>query len=424
MKIDREKFIREKMQEHWDYLMSTDYEVVAIFLQGSQNYGTDLYTDEYCSDVDTKAIILPTLDNIVNGNAPTSYTHIMPDNSHIDIKDIRSMIEMWEKLNLSYLELLYTDYYIVNPLYRPFVEQLRAMRDDIAYMHTNQVLRCIKGMSGNKIKALEHPYPNLIDKIEKYGYDSKQLLHIVRITDFTKQYLSGVPVKQCYSPKKGTLKFIGKIRKYDYSLEEARKIAKKYDAATVKMVDDYVHSHQPDDVDEGTRAQLHKIKASMIKYALQNELSIGTPLTPNKYLRELGINENTWPFDEIRQNMRNKEVGKRYDARYIPTDGFIDAEAFNLDSTLAMIIYSYLCYFRDTGSKFGHPASMEHSEWEKTLDRMITSFRMYIEMDDKAPNINDYPGNYEGWKCVMMHYWRKINYGMRLFIKHFSELWW
>lgn len=420
----REQFIHAKMQEHWDYLMSTDYEVVAIFLQGSQNYGTDLYTAEYCSDVDTKAIILPKLDDIVNGSAPTSYTHIMPDNSHIDIKDIRAMIDMWEKLNISYLELLYTDYYIINLRYRGFIEQLWEIRDDIANMHVNQVLRCIKGMSGNKIKALEHPYPTIADKIEKYGYDSKQLLHIVRITDFTKQYLSGVPVKQCYSPKKGTLKFISKIRKYDYSLEEARRIAKKYDAATVKMVDDYVHSHLPDDVDEDTIKQLHKIKAAMIKYALQNELSIGTPLAPNKYLRELGIDENTWPFDEIRQNIHNKEVGKRYDARYIPTDGFIDAEAFNLDSTLAMIIYSYLCYFRDTGATFGHPASMEHSEWQRTLDCMITSFRMYIEIDDKAPNICEYHGDIERWKRDMKRYWRKINYGMRLFVKHFSGLWW
>lgn len=270
--MKREEFIREKMQEHWDYLMlHTNYEVVAIFLQGSQNYGTDLYTDEYCSDVDTKAIILPTLDKIVNGNAPTSYTHVMPDNSHIDIKDIRAMVEMWEKANISYLELLYTDYYFVNPKYADFVQQLRDMRDDVAKMHVNQVLRCIKGMSGNKIKALEHPYPTLIDKIEKYGYDSKQLLHIVRITDFTKQFLSGTPVKECYSPKKGTLKFISKIRRYDYSLEEARRIANKYDKATVKLVDDYVHSH-PDDVNSNTVSMLHSIKADMIRYALKQEL--------------------------------------------------------------------------------------------------------------------------------------------------------
>lgn len=272
-KINKEEFIRTKMQEHWDYLMlHTNYEVVAIFLQGSQNYGTDLYTEEYTSDIDTKAIILPTLENIVNNNAPTSYTHIMPDNSHIDIKDIRVMVDMWEKSNISYLELLYTDYYFVNPKYEEFVAQLINMRDDVAKMHINQVLRCIKGMSGNKMKALEHPYPTLVDKIEKYGYDSKQLLHIVRLADFTKQYLAGVFVKQCYSPKKGTLKFISNIRKYKYSLDEARRIAKKYDKATVTMVDNYVHSHIPDEVDQETVNILHSIKTNMIRYALKQEL--------------------------------------------------------------------------------------------------------------------------------------------------------
>lgn len=268
----REQLVKTKMQEHWDYLMSTDYEVVAIFLQGSQNYGTDLYTEEYTSDVDTKAIILPTLNDIVNNTTPTSHTHVMPDNSHIDIKDIRIMVDMWEKLNISYLELLYTDYYIVNPVYSDFIEQLRGMRDDIAKMHVNQVLRCIKGMSGNKIKALEHPYPTLVDKIDKYGYDSKQLLHIVRLTDFTKQYLAGVPVKDCYSPKKGTLKFISKIRKYEYSLTRAREIAAKYDKLTATLANEYIRNHIPDVVNKQVSDRLHNVKANMIRRALIKEL--------------------------------------------------------------------------------------------------------------------------------------------------------
>ena len=66
----------------------------------------------------------------------------------------------------------------------------------------------------------------------------------------------------------------------------------------------------------------------------------------NKYLRELGIDENYWLFKEKNDN------------RYLPDeDGFIDAETFNLDMTLSMIIYSYLCYFRDH-CLVGHPASM------------------------------------------------------------------
>ena len=66
----------------------------------------------------------------------------------------------------------------------------------------------------------------------------------------------------------------------------------------------------------------------------------------NKYLRELGIDENYWLF-------KDKE-----DDRYKPDeDGFVNAETFNLDATLSMIIYSYLCYFRDN-CLVGSPGDM------------------------------------------------------------------
>ena len=66
----REEFIMSCVQEHYDEAVSLGYEVVAVFLQGSQNYCCDIYTEEYRSDVDTKAIILPSLDDIVRGSSP------------------------------------------------------------------------------------------------------------------------------------------------------------------------------------------------------------------------------------------------------------------------------------------------------------------------------------------------------------------
>lgn len=59
----------------------------------------------------------------------------------------------------------------------------------------------------------------------------------------------------------------------------------------------------------------------------------------NKYLRNIGINENTyWIMSEDHDG----------DSRYKEDeDGFINAETWNLNTTLAMINYSYLCYFRE-----------------------------------------------------------------------------
>ena len=49
--------VQNQIQQHYDKLISLGYNVVGIFLYGSQNYELDYFG----SDVDSKAIILPTL---------------------------------------------------------------------------------------------------------------------------------------------------------------------------------------------------------------------------------------------------------------------------------------------------------------------------------------------------------------------------
>ena len=122
----------------------------------------------------------------------------------------------------------------------------------------------------------------------------------------------------------------------------------------------------------------------------------------NKYLKELGIDENYWLF-------RDKQLN---DNRYKPDeDGFIPAEFWNLDSTLAMYIYSHLCYFRDN-CNVGHPGNMSEEKWNKILDNMITAFKLLIEKDE-----TDYHS------IESKNRQKKIRYGLRLFIKYLYDLW-
>ena len=67
------KAVQERVQQHYNRVVSLGYEVVGVFLQGSWNYG--LGWEE--SDVDTKAIILPTFEEIALGRKPVSTTYIM-----------------------------------------------------------------------------------------------------------------------------------------------------------------------------------------------------------------------------------------------------------------------------------------------------------------------------------------------------------
>lgn len=53
--------MQEQVEKHYNMLVELDYNVVGVFLYGSQNYELDYEK----SDVDTKAIVLPTLEDIV-----------------------------------------------------------------------------------------------------------------------------------------------------------------------------------------------------------------------------------------------------------------------------------------------------------------------------------------------------------------------
>ena len=126
-------------------------------------------------------------------------------------------------------------------------------------------------------------------------------------------------------------------------------------------------------------------------------------LKPNKYLKEIGIDENFWLFKDA----------KFGDERFLPDeDGFVEAEFWNLDETLAMYIYSRLCYFKEY-CNIGHPGNMTQKQWNKCLDDMITAFRLLVEED----KITDYKS------MQSKNREKKINYGLRLFAKYFRALW-
>lgn len=80
--MNREKYIMDNLKDKYNYLLEKGYKIIALFLQGSQNYNLDIYDDDYKSDIDAKAIILPTLQDIILNKAPISTTLIL-DNKEV-----------------------------------------------------------------------------------------------------------------------------------------------------------------------------------------------------------------------------------------------------------------------------------------------------------------------------------------------------
>ena len=82
------------------------------------------------------------------------------------------------------------------------------------------------GMMHQKHKALEHPYPATKAKIEKYGYDGKQLHHTLRCYEFMVRYMLGETFADCLKTKDAD--YLIKVKKNEaHELEEARHLSLK-----------------------------------------------------------------------------------------------------------------------------------------------------------------------------------------------------
>lgn len=271
--MDRKQEIMKVVQNRYDYLMEHGYNVMAVFLQGSQNYDLDIYTEKYTSDIDVKAVILPSLEDVVLAKSPVSTVIVLDNNEHIEVKDIRIMKDMFVKQNVSYLELLYTDYYVVNPFYQDEINWLRENRDKISNINFNQFLRCICGMSKEKYKALEHPYPTIKDKIDKFGYDPKQLHHIIRLNHFLfKLLVKEDNLEDCYKMGGISKRNLIDVKLGKFDLEKARELAKDYDEANADFKRKY--SLEKDIIDTETINNLNTWVTNSLTKSLKSELGV------------------------------------------------------------------------------------------------------------------------------------------------------
>lgn len=231
-----DEWIMEKVREHYEEALTLFPEdrIIGIFYQGSGNYGLD--TPE--SDVDTKLIVAPTWDDVCFNRKPVSTTHIRENNEHIDLKDIRLMFQTFRKQNLNFIEILFTKYKIINPLYESLWNELVAENEMIARYNPLVALKTMKGIAKEKYHAMEHRYPAKIEIIDKYGYDCKQLHHLERVEEYIERYIAGISYADCLISEKP--EYLKEVKSHTkYTLEEARKRADISLARVEKMVKEY-----------------------------------------------------------------------------------------------------------------------------------------------------------------------------------------
>lgn len=214
----------KRVMEHYDTAVELGYEVVGVFLQGSQNYKLDIEG----SDVDTKAIVLPKFEDIVLNRIPVSCTHVMDDGAHIDIKDIRLMFNEFKKANINFVELLFTEYYIVNDKYTAALLSLFENREEIARYKPLAALKCATGTAISKYKDLEK------------NFNYKTASTILRFEDFMCSYIDGKDYLECIVPtdlefiksvKDGScvMSQVDIIKKCEYAVEHCKLLLESYE---------------------------------------------------------------------------------------------------------------------------------------------------------------------------------------------------
>lgn len=176
------------------------YSVAYISVYGSQNYDLAIHTEEYQSDIDMKAVVVPTLDDLVRNSKPISIV-VDTEWGQCDVKDIRTYFQTLLKGNPAYLETLFTDYRVIDKKFETEFYYILKLRERLVETLSAQMLRSMYGMMCEKEKALCHPYPSTAHKIEKYGYDGKQAHHILRLWVMMGDYFGlGFTLKECMKP--------------------------------------------------------------------------------------------------------------------------------------------------------------------------------------------------------------------------------
>ena len=171
--------IMKRLRKHLDLVLESYPEdrVIAIALQGSQNYGLATET----SDVDSKVIVAPSFDQLLDLEKETNRVIPLdsrfPKEDQVTILDARHFLSLVGKSNPTMLELLFTPFLLVNDKYKDAVGDLFADtfdREIIANASTFRTMAACAGIMHSEYKRLP------AEKAMKHFFRFYQLFETLR----------------------------------------------------------------------------------------------------------------------------------------------------------------------------------------------------------------------------------------------------
>jgi len=272
MNFHSDDWINEKLQEHYKYACEHYDEklIIGLFLRGSQNYKLD---DEN-SDVDTMLLVNPSIEDICLARKPISTTWILPNDEHIDVKDIRLMQGQILKQSPQFMECLMTPYYHISSYASISWSNFYSHRNYWFNYDRKKMVKALRGYAHEKHHALNHLYPSRAAIIEKYGYDPKQLMHLARYKELVKNFTLGKPFPDiliCDDPNIEA--HLRELKSGTFDAKAAQRIADEI----LIMADKYVQlmlEHEPDADKDKCKMIEEKLNydiGNFIRYSLRQQ---------------------------------------------------------------------------------------------------------------------------------------------------------
>jgi hypothetical protein len=180
-------------------------------------------------------------------------------------------METFRKQNLNFLEILFTPYVIINPMYEEEWARLVEAREFIARMNEFRAVKSMKGIALEKYHAMEHEYPSKVEVLKVWGYDPKQLHHLLRVEEYLERYMNGEPYVDCLNPRDP--EYLISVKRGRYTLEEARKLADAAKAHVEAMSEEFCSTRS--DIELGwCRDLLEDVSHNIMRIAVQKEFEV------------------------------------------------------------------------------------------------------------------------------------------------------
>lgn len=174
--------VMARVQKHYDRAVEHygANAVLGVFLYGSWNYNTN--TPD--SDVDTKCILIPNLHSLAI--KPYETKHLSIDDEVCECMTIMHMVANWKKQNVNFVEIMFTDYCIINPLYKDLWEKLlpAELRERVARYDLRQTIHFMAHQA--------------IHTLKQNPEDPKKVMNGVRIANTISRVVStDLPYREC-----------------------------------------------------------------------------------------------------------------------------------------------------------------------------------------------------------------------------------